>query len=98
VSVAKALAAVDQSIDHFVALIGSGTRPTRSVPLLAFALAGQRIHFDDGGFPAGRGWDEVALPAIDGDQTFALEISGDSLKPAYRDGDVIVVSPATAWW
>jgi phage repressor protein C with HTH and peptisase S24 domain len=94
-SVAKALAAVDQSIDHFVALIGSGTRPVRSVPLLAFALASQRIHFDDGGFPAGRGWDEVALPAIDDDQTFALEISGDALKPAYRDGDIIVVSRAS---
>jgi phage repressor protein C with HTH and peptisase S24 domain len=24
-----------------------------------------------------------------------LEISGDSMKPAYRDGDVIVVSPGT---
>jgi phage repressor protein C with HTH and peptisase S24 domain len=94
-SVAKALAAVDQSIAHFVALIGDGARPARAVPLLAFALAGQRIHFDEGGFPAGRGWDEVALPALDDDQSFALEISGDTLKPAYRDGDIIVVPPAT---
>ena len=78
-----------------MALIGGGARPVRSVPLLAFALASQRIHFDDGGFPAGRGWDEVALPAIDDDQTFALEISGDALKPAYRDGDIIVVSQAS---
>ncbi|HEY3032865.1 MAG TPA: S24 family peptidase, partial [Bradyrhizobium sp.] len=26
---------------------------------------------------------------------YALEISGDQMKPAYRDGDVIVVSPGT---
>ena len=94
-SVAKALAAVDQSIDHFVALMGNSARAVQSVPLLAFALASQRSHFDDGGFPTGRGWDEVALPAIDDDQTFALEISGDALKPAYRDGDIIVVSQAS---
>jgi phage repressor protein C with HTH and peptisase S24 domain len=94
-SIAKALAAVDRSIDHFVALIGGGARPVRSVPLLTFALASQRLRFDHGGFPAGRGWDEVSLPAIDDDQSFALEISGDGLKPAYRDGDIIVVSQAS---
>jgi phage repressor protein C with HTH and peptisase S24 domain len=94
-SVAKALAAVDQSIDHFVALMGNSARPVRAVPLLSFALASQRIHFDDGGFPAGRGWDEMALPAIDDDQIFALEISGDALKPAYRNGDIILVSQAS---
>ena len=52
-------------------------------------------HFDDGGFPAGKGWAEMALPAIDDEHAFALEISGDAMKPAYRDGDIIVVSPAT---
>ena len=27
--------------------------------------------------------------------TYALEISGDSMQPVYRDGDRIVVSPST---
>ncbi|MGZ6023118.1 MAG: S24 family peptidase, partial [Rhizomicrobium sp.] len=27
---------------------------------------------------------------------YALEISGDEMRPVYRDGDVIVVSPAAA--
>jgi len=35
------------------------------------------------------------LPAVDDEHAYALEISGDQMKPAYRDGDVIVVSPAT---
>ena len=28
------------------------------------------------------------------EHAYALEISGDSMKPAYRDGDIIIVSPA----
>jgi phage repressor protein C with HTH and peptisase S24 domain len=45
--------------------------------------------------PAGKGWDEVALPAVNDEHAYALEISGDALKPVYRDGDVIMVSPGT---
>ena len=66
------------------------------MPLLAFAQAGAGHHFDDGGFPAGKGWDAMALPSVDDDHAYALEISGDQMRPAYRDGDVIVVSPAAA--
>src|ERR1700716_3307061 len=94
-SVAKALAASNSSIDTFVALIGDGARTVQSVPLLGFAQAGSPGHFDDGGFPAGRGWDEVALPSVNDEHAYALEISGDVMKPVYRDGDVIVVSPGT---
>ena len=35
------------------------------------------------------------MPSIDDEHAYALEISGDTMQPAYRDGDVIVVSPAT---
>ena len=94
-SVAKALAATNNSIDSFVQLIGDTARTVQSVPLLGFAQAGAGGYFDDGGFPTGRGWDEVALPAVNDEHAYALEISGDSMKPAYRDGDVIVVSPGT---
>jgi phage repressor protein C with HTH and peptisase S24 domain len=94
-SVAKALAATNFSVDTFVALIGDGGRAVQSVPLLGFAQAGTDGHFDDGGLPSGKGWDEVALPAVSDEHAYALEISGDAMKPAYRDGDVIVVSPAT---
>ena len=94
-SVAKALAATNTSIDTFVQLIGDGPRTVQSVPLLGFAQAGAGGYFDDGGYPAGKGWDEVGLPAVNDEHAYALEISGDSMKPAYRDGDVIVVSPGT---
>jgi phage repressor protein C with HTH and peptisase S24 domain len=94
-SVAKALAATNSSIDTFVQLIGDTARTVQSVPLLSFAQAGAGGYFDDIGYPTGKGWDEVALPSANDEHAYALEISGDQMKPAYRDGDVIVVSPGT---
>ena len=94
-SVAKALAATNASIDTFVQLIGDGARGAQSVPLLGLAQAGAGGYFDDSGFPTGKGWDEIPLPSPNDEHAYALEISGDSMRPAYRDGDVIVVSPGT---
>jgi phage repressor protein C with HTH and peptisase S24 domain len=82
-------------IDTFVQLIGDSPRAVQSVPLLGFAQAAAGGYFDDGGFPAGKGWDEAGLPSVNDEHAYALEISGDSMKPAYRDGDIIVVSPGT---
>src|SRR5580658_632721 len=93
-SIAKALAATGTTIEVFVGLIqGGGTAP-RGVPLLGFAEAGAGGYFDDGGFPAGEGWDEIAFPAVNDDHAYALEVSGQSMEPAYRHGDVILVSPS----
>jgi len=78
-----------------VQLIGDHGRNVQSVPLLGLAQAAQPGHFDAHGLPAGRGWDAVALPPAPEDHVFALEVSGDALRPAYRDGDVIVVAPRT---
>lgn len=92
-SVAKALQATGVTVDSFVSLITDRTGAARSVPLIGFAEAGAGGYFDDGGFPVGKGWDEIAFPAISDEHAYALEISGDSMLPAYRDGDVIIVSP-----
>jgi phage repressor protein C with HTH and peptisase S24 domain len=93
-SVAKSLAATNTKVDTFVSLITDGGKVAISnVPLIGFAEAGAGGYFDDGGFPVGKGWDEVGLPSVNDEHAYALEISGDSMKPAYRDGDVIVVSP-----
>jgi phage repressor protein C with HTH and peptisase S24 domain len=97
-SVAKALAATGTSVDHFVQLIAETDRPaapaTPAVPLLGFAQAGAGGYFDDGGYPMRTGWDEVPFPGVDDEHAYALKISGDSMLPAYRDGDIIIVSPA----
>ena len=93
-SVAKALAATSVSFDTFVSLISDASGAAKSVPLIGFAQAGSGGYFDDAGFPAGKGWDEIAFPAVTDDNAYAVEISGDSMTPTYRDGDIVIVSPA----
>jgi len=94
-SIAKALTATGTPLETFVALIEPSTAmAARAVPLLGFAEAGAGGYFDDGGFPAGEGWDEIAFPAVTDEHAYALEVSGQSMEPAYRDGDIILVSPS----
>jgi phage repressor protein C with HTH and peptisase S24 domain len=95
-SLSKAMQAVGSSLDEFVTLVGvaSGKPPGRMVPLIGLAQAGSKGFFDDAGFPVGAGWDEIAFPEVEDEHAYALEISGDSMAPVYRDGDRIVLSPA----
>ena len=97
-SVAKALAATGTTIDTFVQLIEDAGRSTvkKTVPLIGWAQAGKAGHFDGSGIPIGEGWDEIRFPAIDDEHAYALEVSGDSMAPAYPDGTIVVVSPAAS--
>ena len=97
-SISKVLQATGETIDEFVTLIGSKHKrmPVRQVPLIGLAQAGRNGYFDDSGFPAGSGWDEIAFPDVNDEHAYALEISGDSIVPVFRDGDRIVVSPAAS--
>jgi phage repressor protein C with HTH and peptisase S24 domain len=99
-SLAKVLGATGASLEEFVALFGTNgdnTRVTlRLIPLIGLAQAGSEGYFDDAGFPAGAGWEEIAFPEIADPHAYALEITGDSMLPVYRDGDRIVVSPAAS--
>jgi len=78
-------------------LLGAGLQgrlpAPAQVPLLGLAQAGAGGFFDDGGFPVGQGWDEIPLPSASAEGTYALEVSGDSMLPLYRNGDVIIVAP-----
>jgi len=92
-SVAKILQATGSSLENFLDVV-AGRGGSRTVPLIGLAQAGRGGYFTDAGFPAGSGWDEVSLPDIDDEHAYALEISGDSMLPLYRKGDIIVVSPS----
>src|SRR5262245_43738170 len=95
-SIAKALAATGTNVDTFVELITDKShRPSHAVPVIGFAEAGAGGYFDDAGFPAGTGWDEIPFPAVNDEHAYALEISGDSMLPLFRDGDIIIVSPSS---
>ncbi|MAZ18568.1 MAG: DNA-binding protein [Ahrensia sp.] len=107
-SLAKIMEATGSSLDEFMALVrgddvnGKGMPlpnmravNLREVPIIGMAQAGAGGFFDDAGFPAGQGWDTVAFPGADlEDDAYALEITGDSMLPLYREGDIIIVSPA----
>jgi phage repressor protein C with HTH and peptisase S24 domain len=93
-SVSKSLAAVNTGIETFVELIDGAAKSLRAVPLVGLAEAGSNGYFDDSGFPIGKGWDEITTLGVNDEHAYALEISGDSMKPAYRSGDIIIVSPS----
>jgi len=106
-SVAKVLDATGASLESFSSLVsgaralasgmasGMGSRNiSRRVPLIGLAQAGGDGYFDDGGFPVGGSWDEVSLPDISDPNAYALEISGESMEPVFRDGDLVIVSPS----
>lgn len=93
-SLSKVLAATGVSFGEFAAMAeGGGTVGAKGVPLIGFAQAGDDGYFDDAGFPVGQGWDEIDFPGLAREGVYALEISGDSMAPVYREGDRIVVDP-----
>ena len=103
-SVSKALNATDTTLAQFLSFVSdeidgltgkaSNLLPDAlHIPLLGMAQAGVGGFFDDGGFPVGQGWDEIDFPRAEHDAIFALEVSGDSMMPLYRDGDVVIVAP-----
>jgi phage repressor protein C with HTH and peptisase S24 domain len=100
-SLAKILAATGARLEDFTALVSGArampeARPKgrSKIPLIGMAQAGAEGFFDDGGYPAGAGWDEVELPTTADTNAYALTISGDSMEPVFREGDSIIVSPA----
>jgi phage repressor protein C with HTH and peptisase S24 domain len=66
------------------------------IPVIGLSQAGKAGLFDAAGYPASHGWDEIPFPAVTDEHAYALEISGTSMEPAYRDDTLIVVSPATS--
>jgi phage repressor protein C with HTH and peptisase S24 domain len=93
-SVAKVLEATGASVDEFIALLSvGGGRPQQALPLIGYAQAGAGGFFDDGGYPSGSGWDEVNFPGIQDAHAYALEVTGESMMPLYRNGDRLIVAP-----
>lgn len=101
-SLAKALDSAGADIDTLADLVhgraanGQNNTATQRIPIIGCAQAGKNGFFDDAGFPVGSGWDTIDFPKIKDEGVYALEVSGDSMEPLYRDGDILVVSPNNA--
>lgn len=89
-SLTRVLSACGVSLADFAVLAEDGAVRAEA-PLIGFAQAGDDGFFDDQGFPAGEGWDRMVLPGRGHEGLFALEVSGDSMLPAYRAGDRLLV-------
>jgi len=94
-SLAKVLAATGASLNEYVSYIGDsgGAGVYRNIPLIGLAQAGANGFFDDAGYPTGGSWDEIPFPGFADPHAYAVEISGESMEPVFRDGDIVIVSP-----
>jgi len=94
-SLASALTAVGSNFDEFAAILAGEEGGGRAIPIVGLARAGADGFFDEQGFPVGAE-DTVRFPDTGHDKLYALEITGDSMEPLYRNGDVVIVHPAAA--
>ena len=95
-SLAKVLAVVGMRFEDFAALPTRRPQPARKLPVIRLVRSQSAALFDEAGQPVGTGWKQVDVSSAEGRDIFALEISGDAMWPAYREGDRILVSPSAA--
>lgn len=100
-SISRILAATGATMSDFLGLSGddlSTSKNIPTVPVIGYAQAGTQGFFDDAGYPAGDGWDQIQFPGLDHFQgrVYSLEISGSSMEPLYRAGDRLIVAPGAA--
>jgi phage repressor protein C with HTH and peptisase S24 domain len=94
-SIAKVLEATGASLSEFIDLIrGSESKPARALPCVGFTAAQSGEFFDTRGHPLGADWHELMFPNLEDENCYALEIAGYLFEPFYRDGDIIIASPA----
>ena len=99
-SISRILAATGATMSDFLGLSGDdiSQKNIPTVPVIGYAQAGTQGFFDDAGYPAGDGWDQIQFPGLDHFQgrVYSLEISGSSMEPLYRAGDRLIVAPGAA--
>jgi SOS-response transcriptional repressor LexA/transcriptional regulator with XRE-family HTH domain len=64
------------------------------VPLINSVAAGYPREFTDLGYPARVADEYVLSPDVNDPDAFAARVVGDSMLPDYREGDIVVFSPA----
>ncbi|MFI5381290.1 MAG: helix-turn-helix domain-containing protein [Tepidisphaerales bacterium] len=67
---------------------------TNAVPVINKVSAGYPKDFTDLSYPRGVADDYVACPEVHDSDAFAARVHGDSMMPKYREGDIVIFSPA----
>jgi repressor LexA len=71
-----------------------GRTAGKFVPVINKVAAGYPVDFDDLSYPAGIADDYVRCPDIHDPDAFAVRVIGDSMEPKFKEGDIVVFSPA----
>ncbi len=66
----------------------------RMVPVINKVAAGYPEDFNDLDYPVGIADDYVRCPDIHDPNAFGVRVVGDSMQPKFREGDIVVFSPA----
>lgn len=66
------------------------------VPVINRVAAGYPTEFTDLGYPARVADEHVSVPDVFDADAFAARVVGASMEPVYREGDIVVFSPAAA--
>ena len=66
----------------------------RLVPVINKVSAGYPADFDDLDYPVGIADDYIRCPDLHDPNTFAVRVVGDSMEPKFREGDIVIFSPA----
>lgn len=98
-SLAKILSATETPFSTYVAMMSDEAGPAVEPPsqrmrCVALSQAHRASLFDDAGYPVGSDWDEIDFPNLDDRHAYALEVHDNAMAPTYRDGDLLIVSPA----
>lgn len=67
---------------------------TNAVPVINRVSAGYPKDFTDMSYPKGVADDYVGCPDLNDNDAFAARVHGDSMTPKYREGDIVIFSPA----
>jgi repressor LexA len=67
---------------------------TNAVPVINRVSAGYPKDFTDLSYPARVADEYIGCPDVNDPDAFATRVTGDSMMPKYRDGDIVIFSPA----
>jgi phage repressor protein C with HTH and peptisase S24 domain len=87
----KLLAESDLNIEQDRLPLAAG----RLVPVINKVSAGYPSDFNDLDYPVGIADDYIRCPDMHDPNAFAVRVVGDSMEPKFREGDIVIFSPAT---
>ncbi len=84
------LAESDMNVEHEKVPLAAG----RLVPIINKVSAGYPTDFNDLDYPVGIADDYIRCPDLHDPNCFAVRVVGDSMEPKFREGDIVIFSPA----